>query len=179
MNQLQIRPKGVSILGWLHLIGGLLGVLFMAFFSMHPALKETTEGLREFGLAPWFVLLSILFLFTIGLGSGIGMLRGKKWGWYLGSFYYVYSVIRNVTALWTISALSTELEGELDSMNRGVEYYYAKHILRVLLHSAIYLYFFRSNVRVFFGTETIKMTSLILSQVGICLVIYLVANFLV
>jgi hypothetical protein len=75
------------------------------------------------------------------------MWLGKTWGWWLGTFYYVYSIFRNANALITIPAL-VEQFGE---PTRGAEYYYVKHGTRIIIHFFLILYFYKGNVVNYFN----------------------------
>ena len=98
------------------------------------------------------------------------MWKGRRWGWYLGSFYYMYSIVRNANALITIPILMSSIPPEdLSSMSRGPSYYYIKHGGRIIVHFLLYLYFFKINVREFFSLAEKKKWKPILAELSICL----------
>jgi len=159
------RPVGVSILAALHFFGGLL--LFGAQFLLLANLQAVDETLRSVGIPPAMLIVSVMFLSILAIASAIGMWKGAKWGWWLASFYYVYSIFRNGSALLTVIAMADQLEGG----SRGPEYYIIKHGGRIIFHSFLVLYFFKGNVLEFFGTETVNKPKAIGILVGICVII--------
>ncbi len=141
------RPVGVSILAVLHLIGGIL--LFGAQFLLFANLQAMGESLRSIGIPPVLLIIGVMFLAVLAIASGVGMWMGTKWGWWLASFYYVYSIFRNCSALLTVFTIADQLEGD----SRGPEYYMTKHGVRIIVHLLLFLYFFNGNVLAFFGME--------------------------
>jgi hypothetical protein len=133
---------------------------------------EALEPLRTFGLSPVLVAIATASLALLGVSSGIGMWVGRKWGWWLGSFYYVYSVARNASALLTISALEDELAGG----TRGPEYYYVKYGGRVVVHFLILLYFFRGNVLRYFALENLPKWKAVSTLIAVCAAIFVAAS---
>ena len=157
------RPVGVSILSVLHFIGGVL--LFGAQFLMFANLGAMEESLRSIGIPPALVIIGVMFLAILMIASGVGMWIGTKWGWWLASFYYVYSVFRNGSALFTVIAMADELENS----NRGPEYYLIKHGGRIVIHFLLILYFFKGSVLAFFGLETLSKGKAVGILVGFCI----------
>jgi hypothetical protein len=85
-----------------------------------------------------------LFLAILAIASGVGMWTGAKWGWYLGSFYYMYSVIRCIFAIVNVYLLFDQLPAdEVTAMSRGPAYHYFKFGGRAVIHALIFLYFFK------------------------------------
>ncbi len=141
------RPIGVSILAVLYIIGG-IGVLGIQLF-MGGALAQ---AFNLIGISSISAVISILFLGILGIAAGIGMWSGKKWGWWLGAFYLMYSVERNINALIIIPCL-VEQFGTPES---GLVKYYIKHGGRIILHSLLVLYFFKSNVEAYFQVDNLN-----------------------
>ena len=167
------RPKGISILSILHLIGGVSGALLIApvvaEFNQSP---EASQIFNAMGIPPLSILINIILILTIALASGIGMWNGKKWGWYLGSFYYLYSVFRNAGALISIPRLCSQIPPqEMETLAHQPSYYYAKHATRVVVHFLLYLYFFKGNVRDFFAVSEQKKWKPVIIELGTCLAI--------
>ena len=100
------------------------------------------------------------------------MWLGKKWGWFLGAFYYAYSVVRNLNALIMIPGLLGSVPPEeLAEATRGPSYYYAKHGSRVVVHALIYLYFFKRNVRDYFCLSRHRKWKAAAAQFAVCILI--------
>jgi hypothetical protein len=159
------RPVGISILAVLHFIGGIL--LFGSQFLLFANLQAMEESLRAIGIPPVLLIIGVMFLAVLAIASGVGMWMGAKWGWWLASFYYVYSIFRNGSALLTVVAMADQLEGG----SRGPEYYMIKHGVRIIVHFLLFLYFFKGNVLEFFGLETLSKPKAIGVLVGICIAI--------
>lgn len=157
------RPVGVSILAVLHLLGGV--VLFGMQFWLYAKLGDLEGALRSIGITPIMVILGVMFLSVITIGSGVGIWIGAKWGWWLASFYYIYSVFRNASTILAVLAMSDQLQGE----DRGVAYYIIKHGGRIVVHSLLFMYFFKSNVLAFFGLENLSKAKAVGILISICI----------
>jgi len=144
------EPLGITILIWLHLIKGMV----FAVALIMPWFKETdvTGNVEKAGLSPTLVVLGVLLVSILCLGSGLGMMLHKTWGWYLAVYYYIHSIFRNGYTFYIVSQLAdpTELG------DRGPEYYYIKYGAIVVVHFLIFLYLFKSNVLHFFGLGTVS-----------------------
>lgn len=94
-----------------------------------------------------FVLLSLLGV--LGISAGVGMLKGTKWGWFLGTFNHFFSIVRNASAgIYLISIYG------IDSIQySGMARRLMKHGLRVLIWSLIVPYFFRESVFDYFNLD--------------------------
>jgi hypothetical protein len=151
-------------------LGGIL--LFGAQFLMFANLGAMEESLRAIDMPPVLLIMGVMFLAVLAIASGVGMWRGAKWGWWLASFSYVYSIFRNGSALLTVVAMADELEGGA----RGPEYYFVKHTVRIIVHFLLFLYFFKKNVLDFFGLQTLNKSQAISILCGICIAITTVAS---
>lgn len=159
------RPVGISILAALHFVGGI--ILFGGQFLLFANLQAMEDSLRSVGMPPALLIAGVMFLAVLATASGVGMWIGAKWGWWLGSFYYVYSIFRNGSALLTIVAMSDQFEGN----SRGIEYYLIKHIGRIVVHALLFLYFFKGSVLGFFGMKDLNKATAIAIPVGICIAV--------
>ncbi len=169
----ETRPIGIAILSWLHMISGIFGffifILLILLFRNNP---EAQNLLSSIGIPPVLLIVAILFILVMTLVSGIGMWKGKKWGWILGSFNYLYEVVRNLYALIMIPAISSMFSAEdLSEAARGPAFYYVKYGGRAIIAGLIYLYFFKGSVRLYFGLFDIKKWKPVLAQIGVCLLI--------
>jgi hypothetical protein len=164
------RPIGVSIFSVLHVIGGLaaLGLLGVGVSLRNDA--KVQEALVAIGIPFAAIAFGIGFLGLLGIVAGVAMWRGAKWGWYLASFYYAYAIVRNANALATISQVFQLLpDAELADMSRGPGYYYVKFGGRLVVSILLYSYFFKQNVREFFGIEDNKRWEAAIVQFAICI----------
>lgn len=165
------RPVGISILAVLHVAGGVLaGVVTPFLIVLLNKNPKAQEAISAMGLTPALLVGGIGIILVLAIASGIGMWKGRKWGWYLGSFLYMYSIVRNANALAAIPMLMNSIPPEeIANMSRGPSYYYIKYSARIIVHSLIYLYFFKGNVRGFFSLSEQKKWKPVLSQLGICI----------
>lgn len=175
------RPVGVSILAGLHVAGGVLGVIFTVFMALKVYKNpEYLENISMLGIPPLLIFFAVLFICVLAFLSGVGMWIGRKWGWFLGSFYYIYSVFISTNALVTINIMTNSLSPEeLAEMSRSPSYYYTKHIMKIIIHSLLYLYFFKTNVIAFFDMLEYKKWKSVVIQLGICIVIAVIVNLVI
>jgi hypothetical protein len=168
------RPVGVSILTVLALIGAVLMTVAIGFgaivvFGGDERVRQAREGLAEMGMPLPLLAVGVIFLAALAWASGIGMWIGSKWGWYCGSFWYAYAIVRNVAALVTIYGMSDVISADLASGSaRGPGYYYFKHGGRIVVNALIFLYFFKTNVREYFGLADSSRWKAALLEFGIC-----------
>ncbi|MCM2373534.1 hypothetical protein [Aporhodopirellula aestuarii] len=156
------RPVGVTLLAALNFIGGVL--LFGVQFLLIANLGAMEESLRTVGIPPILMIVGVMFLALLAIASGVGMWLGTKWGWWLASFYYVYSVFRNGSALLTVISMADQLEDTA----RGPGYYIAKHSVRIVIHALLFLYFFKGNVLAFFGLANLNKGQAVGILIGAC-----------
>ncbi|MEX2309687.1 MAG: hypothetical protein WD738_19095 [Pirellulales bacterium] len=165
------RPLGIAILSVLHFIGGVgLVVLTVAFPIIASRKPEVAEGMAAIGLPLPLLVAGMLFIAVLAIGSAVGMWKGAKWGWYLGSFYYVYSIVRNLSAIVSVYLLFDQMPvEEVAAMQRGPEYHFWKFGLRTVVHALIFLYFFKENVLEYFGLRDVNRLKVVLIEFGICI----------
>lgn len=165
------RPVGMAILSLLHIAGGIFGAYYM--ISVLAQLGDNLGARQRFdvmGLPPVLLVVAAFFIFGLAIASGIGMWMGRRWGWYLGSFYYVYSIARSVNVIATIPVLMSSMSpGEVAGMSQAPSDYYLKHGARIVVHLLIFLYFFKGNVREFFSLTEQKKWKPVLAETGICI----------
>lgn len=143
------RPIGVTILAGLHIVGGGLGLLLVPLLAITLFTRGAIpEGLNQLGFAPPLIVLLYFVLFTMALMSGLGLWRGRWWGWHLGAIYYLYSMSRSIGALVHLPQIFGSIPAEaLEEMERSPEYYAIKYAGRTLVHALVYLYLFKASVR--------------------------------
>ncbi len=167
------RPVGIAILAWLGMIGGVIGSIGMVVLMfVIPHVPEVSDALRMSGATLLLAGVVVVFILVLGFVSGLGMWMGKRWGWFAGSFYYMYSVVRNINGALVIPGIveSVGLE-DLAEMSHGPGYYYVKHGLRAIVHGLIYLYFFKQNVRDYFLIGEAKKLKIVLVQFAVCVLL--------
>ena len=175
-----LRPVGISVLSGLHIVAGILGAISAVLLANQFRNNlEGREAASAMGIPPSLYVLSVVFLVALALVSGIGMLTGKKWGWHLGSFAYLYTVLLNLNALLTLPTLFSSLSAEeIAQLSRNPQYYYVKYSVRLVMSFLIYRYFFKGNVRAFFDLSEQKRWKPVLVQIGVCIGVTAIVNVL-
>lgn len=171
------RPLGISILAVLHIIYA----IFITFLLVQLAMKlEDQQFLDMLGPPPIVFIVTRCFIWGLAIASGILMWKGKKWGWYLGSFCYMWGILLYAIALATLlmSIISFMPPEEIAIGSQSPTYIFVKHsvqtIIAFLLYLYLYLYFFRSNVREFFSLTEQKKWKPVLAELSICIAIVVV-----
>ncbi len=170
------RPRGISIISVFHIASGVFSAIVAIYLvAQFGKNQEVQQNIAMLDLPPALFVITAIFISSLAIGSGIGMWKGKKWGWYLGSFYHLCIVARNANAFATIAILLTFLLPEdLAGMSRGLSFDYIKPV-RVIVHVLLYIYFFEGNVRNFFSIDGQRKWKPILAQIGIYVSIAAVA----
>src|SRR2546425_8647916 len=136
MMQKPSRPIGITILGIIEIVIGVLGFLVSvaiigvsALFSTLPAVgtRIDTVGVVIGGV--------LLFFSLIWLATGVGFLHGKGWAWTLGMIFTILSILGAAYVAFT-------------------GFYQAGYALGFWVLMIIYLT--RSRVKAFFGKGTIS-----------------------
>jgi hypothetical protein len=169
----RVRPIGVSILSVLHAIGGIMaaafGVVFPFIVYKQPKFQE---ALVTLGIPLPLLVVGILILAFLGIASGVGMWIGVRWGWYLGSFYYMYSLVRSLSAILTVRLTLAQMPlAEAAAMTRDPQHYYLKFGVRAFIAALIFLYFFKNNVLEYFALKDLARWKVVAAEFGICMAI--------
>lgn len=176
------RPIGVTILSILSLVGAVLLTLVTGFATFAIAsgderVRQASKAMAELGFPMPLLAAGVVILVALAWASGIGLWIGTKWGWHCGAFWYAYAIIRNLNALATFYLMSDVYAAEIQSpASRGPEYYYVKFIARLLISFLIYLYFFKSNVRDYFGLTAASKWKAVAAHFGICIGLFVVGS---
>src|SRR5215469_9186813 len=125
------RPGGVTILGILAIIGGVLGILGGGLLLGASPTLVAQSGLSS-GAFTAFGVVGLLFG-ILGLVFGIGALQLAKWAWSLGVGLYALNIIDNIIVVAT----------HANSIG-GIA-------INTLLSAYIIYYLFRPNVQQAFG----------------------------
>jgi hypothetical protein len=170
------RPTGITILSVLHFLG-VFGFAVLAFFLVRSNDPQIRQGFANIGISFPVVVCAIALLSALAFASGIGMWCGAKWGWFLGSFYYAYSIVTNINALLSIDDILSAFPAEDTAHFRpGPAFYYGKFGFRLALSALIYLYFFKENVREYFGLQNAKKWPAVVVHFAVCIGIAVAYN---
>ncbi|MCR4315857.1 MAG: tetratricopeptide repeat protein [Planctomycetes bacterium] len=163
-------PTGIYILSALHGIGGVVVILVAIMILVTPEARNGIgDSLGVLGVSPITMIIGAVLLGTLTIGSAIGMWTGRKWGWYLGSFYYVYSVFRDAWAIIVVPEIAESLGRE--------DFSSGKYVARILFSSLVYLYFLRSKTLASFDIHNLRKLKLIAAQIGACVLIYVITSW--
>lgn len=170
------RPIFITVLSLLHIIGGAF-FFFLAVISVF--LPEYSATLTSFfggnvlnpGETSWVLSFFYLLASSLGLSSGIGMIIGAKWGWYLGTFYYAYNLFRNFNGLFLISNIISLLPHEILTTIPQPEYEFYKHLMRILIYAVIYVVFFTKFVGRYFRINPERKYIVVIIQFFICIIL--------
>jgi hypothetical protein len=138
----RLRPLGIWLLSGLHLVAGLF-FSFGVFF-----LLRLREGGNPVLLRFWFLIPMMGIVAALGLGSGFGMWLGKRWGWWLATFYYTWGVLGVIADLGF--ALVANGTG-------GLAPILPRELTLFVIHGLILAYLLRRKVREFFRLEAMPM----------------------
>jgi len=161
----ELRPKGITVLSILHVLGGVAGLILIPYvaqqFSKAP---EVAKGFSAAGFPPAVILSFLSIIAVVIIASGVGLWIGKKWGWYIGSFYYIYSILKSSNALlWLFYFMATLPQGEINDPYRHI----IKHGITIIIHLLIYIYFFQPSVKNYFQLPDVKNKSVIFKHIGV------------
>lgn len=147
-----MRPFGIKVLSILTFFGGLFALLLI--------LRTTgTPDNYPSEMPPWlFFWISFLIIGVLNFFSGIGLWLGKKWGWWVASFNFSYSIARGLNALYILSI--SDVFAEVATKQ------YIKFGGRIFISALILVYLFRKRILTYFGLENrskiFLMTTLVL-----------------
>jgi hypothetical protein len=91
------KPKRPAYLGWLAGYLAIYGGVLLALQLF--AYKNLQESGVSMDYSPLLLLVSIIFLGVLGITAGAGLWWGKKWGWWLSAFYFLYAFSRELNIL--------------------------------------------------------------------------------
>lgn len=170
------RPTGITILAWLHMLGGLLGILLpliMPFIA--PAEFEVFKITINSGSISRPISLVIVVLFGfVNVFAGLQMLQGKKWGWWLSIFYQFFDLVNSFIAYIIFPILTTFGAIPESSANHN-----HLHIdLGKMFSVFIIWYFFRQTVFDYFAFDEESKSSKFWVLVGLSILLLFSISFL-
>lgn len=162
------RPVGISLLIALEILG-LLAILLILPFLISRAditLEKISEAFSMLGYSASVVLMGFIFLTLVSVFCLAGMIMGVPWGWHLCCFLYLYRIGLNLSALIQLPGLFADLQERFDSSGRGIGFYVFKFAVRIAIAAALYMYFFKPNVRAYFRIDWRKTGQYVLCHAG-------------
>ena len=156
------RQLGIKVLSVLHILSGILLAL--------RALISTTrfqELQARLHATPILAIVLLAYLAVLALSSGVGMWRGKRWGWWLAAFFYMHSITRLVSYLPKIHAIAEQFELGV----AGTNSLYTIAGLKILWSAVVLLYLFSVRVWTSFGLGKVKKLVAAAGLLGIAMLV--------
>ena len=137
----QPHPLGIALLACLLMFGGVA-------IAVQPLLFQNPLLGIEKSLGVLYLPPEIIVLAGVGLSTtGVGMLMGWQWTWWLATSYFLWALFRSSTALVAL-ALSLDL---ISDSTQDMQHYLLKYVGRVAANFLFLAYMFQGNVRHSFG----------------------------
>jgi hypothetical protein len=156
------RPVGISILAVLHAVGGVLicalGVYLVTQFKEQD--RSSIIAWATITLTPLFAVL--------GIGTGIGLWLGKKWAWWLATFYYFQFALGGVIVLSSILVAHAAFDRPLTERSAELT---GKHLGRLLIFSLLSWYMTRRNVFAHFEFQRLTRLRALCILAGVILLL--------
>lgn len=164
------RPWGVSLLVGLLVLTAIF--CFGAAVLVFVAVVQGEALPSVFGIPTIVVSFGILVVGVLVMTSAVGMWIGKAWGWWLGTFGYVTSMLSNGISLLTIVTMSAEIEANGGELGR----LFVKHGTRALIAGLLVLYLFNDNTLAYFSLPRESKWKMFAIVGGIALVFVMTIN---
>lgn len=146
------RPMGVSFLS-IYLIGSGITWLIIQW-----ALSDYLfEGYPLIAVSENIMKGAHICLGLLGIVAGIGILLGKKWGWWLAVFYLAYDICRSLNVIAVLPSYTSQ---------------YIVDISRILWSTCFIAYMTGERVTTFHNTTSINKTNAVLTVFGICIILF-------
>lgn len=140
-ERLQRRPLGISILAFLHSVGALLIATLGVFLARLFYESDANSSML------WIVLILTPLSIILSIATAIGLRRGKKWAWWLATFYYFQFAIGGVFVLAIIAFGFFFLERPVTEHSREL---LIKHVFRLGLFTLLSWYMTTPRVMAYF-----------------------------
>jgi len=173
-NETVIRPVGVTLLAWWHILIGivLLSGQFLYYSSWLPFLWGAGDSSSPLDQQTKQATISVLGLSLWIFLTGIGLIQGAKWGWWLACGFYLLNCGLSVSALIMIFI-------ESNSTFVGLIYELFKNGGRLILSFLILYYFLMSDhVTESFSLSSGRTELGIWAVTGICLALLILLSII-
>jgi Flp pilus assembly protein TadD len=163
------RPKGLTFLGALHVVGGIATIVAVVLGS--DLISNTLSG-SGFDSQKSIVLAILHGLLSIA--AGIGILLGKPWGWWLAAYSYLYGILRNISGVLAIPQMVASFGEPAD----GVVYTYMRVLGKTGVGVLVTVYWFSRGILAHFGLAYISRLKAFIALVGVAILVWAVAILL-
>jgi hypothetical protein len=148
-SQMGKRPVGVTLLGVLYTVLGLLGAAGCAallVFPTMPALQMVRAVLAQLGFASTVMLIWVGVLSLLYLAAGLGLWSADPWGWWMGGLLTAYSALESGSVL--VGAVGLMQQPAMRAVGAPLIIRYGAQTFLAVL---VFLYYFKRNVIVYVG----------------------------
>jgi len=143
------RPLGVTLLGVLYTVLGLLGAAGCAallVFPTMPALQMARAVLAQLGFASTVMIIWVGVLSLLYLAAGLGLWSADPWGWWMGGLLTAYGALESGSVL--LGAAGLMQQPAMQAVGVPLVIRYGAQTFLALL---IFLYYFKRNVIEYVG----------------------------
>ncbi len=135
------RPRSVTVLAVFQMLGGVMAVGQVLIGS-----EIASGAANSLGLFGQQHLTLAMLLGLMHFAAGIGMWTGKRWGWWLAAFSYLYAVMSDIGTVLLMPDLFTTVDEPIGGIGFAVARLFGAIIGAVL----IFVYWFRETVLDYF-----------------------------
>lgn len=158
------RPFGIVVLAILSLLLGVFIGLLPNRFVQDPS--KMPAGYLPFQASPLVAMLAMLGVGTLVFVAGIGLLRGRKWGWGMAGVGCVYLAASNAYTLRDAIVIGLAFPEVF-----GIA---ANYFVRFAAAFCLTIYLFRRHVMAYFGLRTTSRINLAILVVALGLCLFLI-----
>ncbi|WP_138752657.1 hypothetical protein [Paenibacillus sinopodophylli] len=165
------RPLGVKIIAILMIVSGTILLITQSIAVIMLNERSVLHGVSSLIFQSVFGFLGLL-----GLAGGVGMLIGKKWGWWLAVFHFAYYLTLHLNMLVSIPGIT-----EQHAVSGNGTRHYFKNGIQVLWNVLLLRYMCRDYTMSFFkmsDTNTLKAIGGVFCIVAVIFAIGSLLSFL-
>lgn len=162
------KPVFINVISTINIIGAVF-----IFYSLIIHSEQWINSSKKAGLENFDLHFSYGTIALLGILSGVGMFFGRKWGWWLGSFYYIDCGIRNLSRI----ILSPIVMKQLNIIG-NFSYYFLRDGVKAVFCIFVIIYLFKKNVLEYFGLYRKSKFKYILIFIGINIMLNLLNRIL-
>jgi tetratricopeptide (TPR) repeat protein len=154
------RPPFVTVISILLFVFGIQYIVSLIFF------RNFSIGAELIGYNPNILLINIIISCIWSIAAGIGMLLGKKWGWWLGVLFFLNQIARQVNSLFTMGSISGELG------------FFQNPIIQIILSLPTIIFLFQKLILKYFKLDKFPKWKSSLILISSSIIIFLVFTIL-